>query len=138
MIHVVDASVAVKWFVREDFSDEAVALRNSAAELHAPDWIMLEVAHAVLKKWRNGEVASEQARLMVRMLPARMAHLHHAAALVERALDIAIAIDHPVYDCLYLACAEMSGGVVVTADDEFLASLKGTEFANLARHLTDA
>ena len=29
---------------------------------------------------------------------------------------MAFAIDHPLYDCLYLACAETTGSVLVTAD----------------------
>jgi predicted nucleic acid-binding protein len=137
MIHVVDASVAVKWFVRETFYDRAVALRDSTDELHAPDWIVIEVAHAALRKWRNREITPEQVRLMVRALPIRMAHLHRAVNLVERALAIAMTIDHPVHDCIYLACAEASSCAVITADNELLAALKGTAFEGLARHLAD-
>ena len=28
-------------------------------------------------------------------------------------------IDHPIYDCLYLACAEATGSTLVTADHKF-------------------
>ncbi len=41
---------------------------------------------------------------------------------VERALTIAAEIDHPVYDCLYLAVAVHHGIHVMTADRRFAAA----------------
>ena len=37
------------------------------------------------------------------------------------ALAIAVELGHPVYDCLYLACAESADATLVTADDRFAA-----------------
>ena len=42
--------------------------------------------------------------------------LYPSAELVAHASAIAFEIDHPVYDCLYLACAEVEGAPLVTAD----------------------
>ena len=39
MNYVVDASVAVKWYVPEDNSDDAERLLDPANELHAPELI---------------------------------------------------------------------------------------------------
>ena len=36
--------------------------------------------------------------------------------MIERAAQIAAQIDHPVYDCLYIACAEATGSTLITAD----------------------
>ena len=36
--------------------------------------------------------------------------------LIGRAAKIAVQIDHPVYDCLYIACAEATGSTLITAD----------------------
>jgi predicted nucleic acid-binding protein len=137
VIYVIDASVAVKWFVAESLRDEALRLFDHTAARHAPDWIVLEVARAALRKWRDDEITMEQAHLMIQALPIRLAHLHRAVEFSERALTIAMAIRHSVYDCLYVACAERLGGTVITADVKFLATLKNSEFSNLARHLTD-
>ena len=41
---------------------------------------------------------------------------------IERALTIAAEIDHPVYDCLYLAVAMHHGIHVMTADRRFAAA----------------
>lgn len=137
MPYVVDASVAVKWFVQEDLRDAARELVRGGHSLHAPDWVVIEVGHAALKKWLAGQIDPAQARTMIRQLPAMIAHLYESTALIERALTIAMTTRHPVYDCLYLACAEISGGVVVTADQRFCQSVADTPFADQVRHLND-
>ncbi len=38
------------------------------------------------------------------------------ADLIERAAQLAVQINHPVYDCLYLACAEATDSILITAD----------------------
>ena len=57
---VVDASVAVKWFVAE--VDHAAALEVLAASetLIAPDLIILETLNVLRRKSKRGEVTSEQ------------------------------------------------------------------------------
>ena len=39
--------------------------------------------------------------------------------LLSEALDLAISLDQTVYDCLYLALAEVRSSVMVTADRRF-------------------
>ena len=56
-------------------------------------------------------------------------------ALERRALDLAMALAHPVHDCLYLALAERMGASMVTADTRFLRALAGTPFEALAHPL---
>ncbi len=50
---IVDASVAVKWVIPEDYSDDAVRLRNDfldgKIEVHAPEIIPIRVASALRK-----------------------------------------------------------------------------------------
>ena len=49
MILIVDANVAVMWFVPEPSSEAAAALLDSADELVAPDYVHVEVASALPK-----------------------------------------------------------------------------------------
>ena len=42
-----------------------------------------------------------------------------------RASTIALELDHPVYDCIYLACTEIEGVPLVTADRRLQAVSKG-------------
>ena len=61
--------------------------------------------------------------------------LHRSEALIDRAIAIALYLRHPIYDCLYLVCAERAGTRLVTADWKFLAALAGTSLASLAVHM---
>jgi len=54
--YVVDASVAVKWFVPEGHSDSALRLRDQTHTLHVPAFFTLEFANALCKKLRREEL----------------------------------------------------------------------------------
>jgi predicted nucleic acid-binding protein len=55
--------------------------------------------------------------------------------LVESAIGISLALRHPVYDCLYLACAVRLGTRLVTADQRLIAAVADSELAELAVHI---
>ena len=56
---VVDASVAVKWFLPEVHAEAARQLLRDKMTLLAPDLIWAEVANALWRKWRDRELAAE-------------------------------------------------------------------------------
>ena len=122
MTVIVDASVAVKWFVREPFSGAARDLIVSDVSRVAPDLIFSEVGNALWLKMRRGEVASEQAKLAFESLEGFFDRIVPSQDIAARALEIAEALDHPIYDCFYLACAEWVTGIVVTADGRLQAA----------------
>ncbi len=66
---VVDASVAVKWFVLEANSEHARRLLDSDATLVAPDLIVAEIATVMWKRQRVGDISPEQATEAVATLP---------------------------------------------------------------------
>ncbi len=113
---VVDASVAVKWLFTEDGTVEARQLLAHRIVLHAPDFILTEAANVIWKKARRREVADAQPYLHELARLGDLVSLAPAAELVIHATAIALRIDHPVYDCLYLACAEVEEAPLVTAD----------------------
>ena len=137
MTLVVDASVAVKWFVPEEWHEDALLVLARAGPLRAPDLIVPEVGNIAWKKLVQGSVTHLQAQTMVMSLPHYMPFLDDSVELIERALEIALALKHPVYDCLYLALAESLGSVVVTADEKLVRNVKGSPFAGLAAFLPD-
>lgn len=117
---VIDASVAVKWFVAENLHDEArVLLDRQADRLLAPDLLPIEVANVAWKKVRLEELLAAEAARLVSALLGGIPALHPSAALLPRALALAADLDHPVYDCLYLALALREDAVLVTADRRF-------------------
>jgi predicted nucleic acid-binding protein len=116
---VVDASVAVKWFAPEEGHVPALQLLEDGAELAAPDLVLTEVANALHKKLRRGEATSAQCADAVETLPSLFGQLVPSATLIREAWWLAVALDHPVYDCVYLACAEHLEARLVTADRRF-------------------
>ncbi len=57
--------------------------------------------------------------------------------LMPRAAEIALETGVIVYDALFLALAEDSGTIMVTADTKLLNILEGTPYARLAHPLAD-
>jgi predicted nucleic acid-binding protein len=120
---IVDASVAVKWFAAEDNSDRARALFASGEELIAPDLVLAEVSNVMWKKLRRGLLLPDQVVASARRLPQYFERLIAISELVERATELTVTLDHPVYDCFYLALAERERLPLVSADGRLLALL---------------
>jgi predicted nucleic acid-binding protein len=137
MTLVIDASVAVKWFVEEDLADQAASLLRRPIPLYAPDLIVAEATSAVWKKFVRGAVTRAQAEAAAAAIPQSPLRLVPSRSLHQRALAIAIDLRRPVYDGLYLACAERVGGRVVTADRALLQRVEGGSFAGDVVFLPD-
>jgi predicted nucleic acid-binding protein len=116
---VVDASVAIKWVVDEPGSTAAAALL-SAGPLQAPDLLLVDCAHVLWKKARRGELSADEAGLAIHLLRQADVELLPSRPLVDRALRLALTLDHTAYDCLYLALALELGRPFVTADHHFV------------------
>ncbi len=122
---VVDASVALKWFLSEEpHASQALAVVQSGATLIAPDFVIAEVCNAAWRSARLGRISQAQVNEIAASLPRFFDALVSAAGLAPRAVAIARQIDHPVYDCLYLALAEAEQASVVTADMRLLEKVR--------------
>lgn len=117
---VIDASVAIKWVVGEPGSEAAVRLVNGEARLSAPDLLMPECANILWKKARRGELSREEAGLALDLLVRADVELVPSRALAASALALSLDLDHPAYDCVYLALAIQRGDTFVTADGRFV------------------
>ncbi len=134
---VVDASVAVKWLVAEEESDAAQRLVASGQELHAPRLLASEVANAVWRKARLGEVERGRAGALVATVPDMPVRWHSDETVCADAIRLALTCDRPVYDCMYLALAQRLGSRLITADRRFANALSQTEHGGLVLHLAN-
>ena len=116
---VVDASVAIKWFVPEPLSREAERLLGGGDALFAPDFLLIEFGNIIGRKVRLGELARADGDAALAALRTGPIGFVNTTPLVDRALHLAHEIDHPLYDCLYLATAETVAATVATADRRF-------------------
>jgi len=120
---VIDASIAVKWVVEEDGTPEALALRQKS-KLIAPEFLVAECANILWKKVQRNEFSKAEALLAARLLQGAEIELLPMRSLLEAATQMSIEIDHPAYDCLYLALAIQKKCQFVTADERFLWKLR--------------
>ena len=134
---VVDASVAVKWLIAEDDSDVARELAASGEDLHAPRLMASEIANALWRKARLGEIERGDAGAMLAWVPDMPVRWDADEAVGADAVRLALALDRPVYDFVYLALAHRIGGLVVTADLRFANTLATTEHGEAVVTLTD-
>ena len=112
----VDASIVVKWFVAEELSGESRLLLAHRLDLHAPDLLLAECANTIWKKARRREIPDSQPYFAELANMSATVSLHAGETLILRAAQLAVEMDHPVYDCVYLACAESTASALVTAD----------------------
>ena len=123
---VVDASVAVKWLVPEDDSDIARNLAAGGDDLHAPRLMASEIANAVWRKARLGEIERGEAGTMMASVPGMPVRWNADETVCADAIRVALALDKPVYDFMYLALAHRIGATVVTADRRFANAVAPT------------
>ena len=134
---VVDASVAVKWFVAEADSLVADELSAGNHRLFAPRLILTEVANTLSRKAIARLMSAAEACVYIRSLPNFFNGLLAVDAMIEPALEKACAIRHPIYDLIYLETARDLDAKLVTADRRFTAKIAGTDFARHVILLAD-
>jgi predicted nucleic acid-binding protein len=126
---VVDASVAIKWMIEEQDSALADRLLDGAHDFLAPELIVAEVISAAWKQRRRGAIDDAQFEdIVVRMADGPI-ECRPLRPLVPRAAAMARELDHPIYDCLYLALVEAENAPMVTADRRLVAVVRETALA---------
>lgn len=120
---VIDASVAVKWFLPEAGSDAAAEFLGGSRQLFAPRLIRLEVLSAITRQHRLGNLKEDKARRACEAWYALMdsdaLSIMPDEALLDGAVALALRLKHAFLDCLYLAAAQSLDMPLVTADRTF-------------------
>ena len=123
--YVVDASVAIKWFIPEIHSEAALQVRRSHERLHVPAFMTLELGNVIAKKIRRGELTREDGKTILKELRHLPLQRHADKRLFPAAYALALDTQQSLYDCLYLALAEAVNGRMITADRKFYQALTG-------------
>jgi predicted nucleic acid-binding protein len=125
---VVDASVGIKLFLAEDYSDHAHALfarlaDDPPAQFFVPDLFYIECASILWKsvrrlsypRGRTRQDLEDLGRLLLQSIPTE--------ELMTEALELALDHDITAYDASYLALAQQLGVPLITADAKLFRSL---------------
>jgi predicted nucleic acid-binding protein len=120
---VLDASVAVKWFLlsEEPWKTQALGLltryRAKEFELVVPDLFWAEFGNVLLKATRQGRCTAAEAEESLRRINALGIPTAPSAALLQRAFIIANQHGRSFYDSLYVALAVSLEATLITADE---------------------
>jgi predicted nucleic acid-binding protein len=117
---IVDANVAVYWFVSTALSGRAASLLMRD-DLVAPKLARLEVARSLISYVQAALISREQALSAIDRVGGYFAELVDDETLFRQAVDLSINYRHIVYDCLYLALALERRLPLATADRRLAA-----------------
>jgi len=135
---VLDASIAVRWVVEEEGSDQAAALLERELSWIAPRLLLTEVASALRRKSADAglahTLASQALDALLQAVTDGVVRLANDEEIVAPALLIALSTGHKLPDCLYLALAERAGARLATADGRLarLARSRGVTVLQVA------
>jgi len=119
---VVDASVVVKWFIKEEGTEQALLLRDDFVaedvQLHIPEHLPFEVLNAM--RFHPG--LSEDRALQIQSALDRYGFVAHSlrGEFARRTVHASFAKDLAVYDAAYLALAQSLEAKLVTADEALI------------------
>jgi predicted nucleic acid-binding protein len=131
---IVDASVGVKWLVAELDRDLALTLLERM-DLAAPDLFKLEIGHLLGKIHRRRAASAQFIRSAWRELDELPVRIQSARELLDPAFELSCHLGTAIYDCVYLALAEATDDVLVTADERFVRTVRQAGSPELGRRL---
>lgn len=125
----IDANVAVKAVIKEDFSENAMALVSDASNMEirliAPHFFDAETNGAIRKKVYSGEITVKFGDIAFEMLGELPTQILSTSHLLDRAWEIAKQFRlRWLYDAFYVALAEERDCLFWTADMELYNSVK--------------
>lgn len=122
--YVVDVCVAVKWFVPEQYSQDAARLLSGNHNLIAPDYLLAEAGNVFWKKIRFNEISLEDGQQALTAIQHSPMQLVDSKSLLQDAFNLANQAGRSIYDCFYLALAIRENCQMVTSDEKFFNALK--------------
>lgn len=127
---VVDASVVLKWFLRDEkFGDRALDLLDrfvrDELDLTAPSLIVYEVINGLVIAQRRGRIAEEKVLSAISGFLDLGITFVDVTGLEEKVLHSCRDFNCSAYDASYLAVAERSSLSFVTGDERLYKSAKG-------------
>lgn len=127
---VIDASVALKWVINENQSDEALILLDQLDTIVCPEIFFIEIDAVLTKRVRMRELTIAEAKEKkgyFRRLPCQ---LIPANKIGDEAFELSTIFNLSYYDALYLVTSIKYERVLYTADIRFFNAVQNTLYKN--------
>jgi len=138
---VIDASVVIKFYISEIFSDKAQEVMLQAANgeltLLAPDLLYPETGNILWKKQRLHELTPDEIEEIVDAVTSLPIKVERSREIMPLSVAIALQTGITVYDAMYVAVAGIYETRMITADRRLVDALGKTEFKNNVHWLGD-
>jgi len=134
---VVDASVAIKWYLPEIHAVAAIRCLDDNFSLFIPDLFLAEFGNILWKKCRIGEISHADALTIFSALEKVPLENFRLEALIMPAFELATGLDRPIYDCIYLALAVIEKCKLLTADRKFYDVVSASHYSGNVHWVED-
>ncbi len=129
---VVDSNVMIKWFIPEDYSEQALALCSDylmgSIDIVAPMYSLLEFSNALRKYYVRGIIGvNEVFKIMKLLYEMKIEFMDIDEGLLREALKYSLENHIVVYDAYYIILAYKLDTVLYTADEKLLRRLRDKE-----------
>ena len=135
--YVIDSSVIIKWFSKEEYTDLALKIRKSFVdgniEIVVPDLQLYEIANALRYNKNLGK--SEVDNAVKSLIEIGIKIVVPTKAVMKTAINIAYDNELSIYDAYFVALAQELGFTFITADKKLYKKIDKLNFVKLLKDL---
>jgi predicted nucleic acid-binding protein len=128
MVAVVDASIVFPLLVEEDKSIVARRVLSETDDVIFLDFLLIEIANSLASSLRRRRFDMDYAIEAMAKAKKLITQPVSATHYLDEAFSLALAINHPIYDCLYAVAARANDASLLTCDAKFAAKLDSTTY----------
>ena len=119
---VLDASVIVKWFCREEYTDIALKIRDrffkGDLNVIVPELMFYEVSNAI--RYNPVFTKEDKNKIIDDLFSIGFNVVHSNRKILSTAMKLALETDTPIYDNVYHSVSRSEKCPFVTADKEYI------------------
>ena len=127
--HVIDASVAMKWFLPEPQHEEALIILQETTQFYVPEHFFAEMTNILWKKIAQKEITDREAVHILKKIAQIPWEVIDTRPFLNLALQIAFRWKITTYDSLYFLAALQQKSVLITADRFLYDALVASPFS---------
>ncbi len=134
---ILDASVVIKWFSEEEYTEKALELREriryGEEQVIEPDLLLYELANAL--KYNPHFEVQDVCDALTSLFDMNIDIVTPLPEIIDVAIKLAFEHAITVYDAFYIALAQETGLILITADKKLYERVPSLEFVKFIGEL---